>query len=93
MYLYIRSISLMRQEIDVDHLGALFIVLGIVMHLSMSTPSPARTGTGSEISGDLKLFDAECTLGPGQFEYIRAFDMKLLHFMQQYCQIPVPLRY
>ena len=64
-----------------------------VMHLSMSTPSPARTGTGSEISGDLKLFDAECTLGPGQFEYIRAFDMKLLHFMQQYCQIPVPLRY
>ena len=70
-----------------------YLSSGSLMHLSMSTPSPARTGTGSEISGDLKLFDAECTLGPGQFEYIRAFDMKLLHFMQQYCQIPVPLRY
>ena len=44
------------------------------MHLSMSTPPPPY-GAGSEISGDLILFHAEYSLGPGEFEYIRAFDI------------------
>ena len=48
-------------------------------------PQLWESGSGYEIR---RLFDGtECTLGPGQFE---AFDMKKLHFMQQYCLIPVP---
>ena len=45
-----------------------------VIHPSMSTPVPY--GAGSEISGDLILVDAEYSLGLGEFENIRAFNMK-----------------
>ena len=50
-----------------------------IIHLSMST-SPFSYGAGSEISGDLILFDAEYSLEPGEFEYIWAFDVDVIKF-------------